>query len=139
MRRNRLIPLVAFASCAGVACFLFYRFPDYDIRILGAGYQRYFAFRSAAVPLLFLIFLHGKRSLTELSFILMSVALGAGLAFGFHLLIDSFEYEDVIFPLVGSLIDGTFVDDRLWLIGNSVVSFVSAYVFYFRLRKAWKQ
>ena len=138
MNRQRLLPIIAFATSAVVSAVLFYRFPDYDISLLGIGNHRYFAFHSAAIPVLFLVFLHSRRPLTALTWILMSVACGAGSALGVHLLIDAFQKKAVIFPIIGSLVDGTFVDDRLWLLANSLVCLVSSYIFWGRVKGAWK-
>jgi len=48
-----------------------------------------------------------------------SFALGVGV----HLLVDCMQPKSVQFPFFGSLVDGTFVDDGIWLLGNSVWAF----------------
>jgi hypothetical protein len=39
---------------------------------------------------------------------------------GCHLLLDVFQPKAVIFPFFGSLVEGTLVDDNLWLLGNAL-------------------
>ena len=50
---------------------------------------------------------------------------GAGLAFGVgcHLLLDVCQPKAVIFPFFGFLVEGSLVDDNLWLLGNAVWCF----------------
>jgi hypothetical protein len=55
---------------------------------------------------------------------ILGVAAG-GLAFGVgcHLLVDTLQPKAVVFPFFGSLVEGTLIDDNLWLLGNAVWCF----------------
>lgn len=52
-------------------------------------------------------------------FTLGTYAMGVGV----HLMIDVFQPKAVIFPFIGSLVNGTLVDDNIWLMGNSLWAF----------------
>ena len=103
--------------------------PDLDISLFGIGGHRNFAFHSAlpaaaAYGLL-------KRFLTKPRSRLarrLAGCLAAGLAAGngVHLAVDVFQPHAVEFPLVGSLVNGTLIDDNLWLGGNAVACFALA-------------
>lgn len=102
-----------------------YGLPDLDIGFLGIGNHRYFLFHSA-IGLhflkkfyLFMVYDMNKIESPELKkFLALS---GAFMSYGvaLHLLIDCFQPKAVIFPFVGSLIDGTILDDNLWLLTNA--------------------
>lgn len=105
-------------------------FPDLDIPTLGIGHHRFFAFHSALAPLLLQKAYHRYIAPVDETPGLASRALGVALgAFaagvGVHLLIDGVFQpgKAVLFPVLGSLVEGTRVDDRLWLIGNSLWCF----------------
>ncbi|MBE3584331.1 MAG: hypothetical protein IMX01_09500 [Limnochordaceae bacterium] len=52
------------------------------------------------------------------------VGLGtAAVGVGLHLLIDVFQPKSIVFPFFGSLVDGTLIDDGLWLLGNALWCF----------------
>ena len=52
---------------------------------------------------------------------ILGAVLGAyAFGVGVHLAIDVSQPKAVIFPLFGSLVDGTLIDDRIWLLGNSL-------------------
>ncbi len=106
----------------GIGIALFFRFPDLDITLLGIGAHRNFLFHSfALVAALFLAVrkLDARRGVIVL---LKSVVAGCGIGIGLHLFADVFQSHPVKFPFVGSLVDGTSVDDRLWLGTNSIGS-----------------
>ena len=48
-----------------------------------------------------------------------TVAAGVGI----HLLVDVFQPKSIVFPFFGSLVEGTLVDDNIWLLGNSLWAF----------------
>ncbi|HHV61703.1 MAG TPA: hypothetical protein GXX51_03565, partial [Firmicutes bacterium] len=101
--------------------------PDLDIKILGIGNHRFFLFHSA---LGLVILRHLYRLWVEknekpekwVSHVRRKVAGmllgGYAVGVGVHLAIDVFQPKAVIFPFFGSLIDGTMVDDNIWLLGN---------------------
>jgi len=107
--------------------------PDLDISTLGIGNHRFFLFHSAiGLAVLQYLYRNWTASLGEeenkwsrrvpkkiSGALLGSVALGVGV----HLAIDVFQPKAVIFPIFGSLIDGTLVDDNIWLLGNSLWAF----------------
>lgn len=110
------------------------RAADADIRILGIGRHRFFLFHSAfgviALRYLYRLWLECeqedsqpgplRRAITKVA----GGALGAyALGVGVHLAIDVFQPKAVIFPFFGSLVDGTLIDDNIWLIGNSLWAF----------------
>ncbi len=114
-------------------------FPDKDISYLGIGAHRYFLFHSAAtVFVVGKLHQHVRERFKEdnglsarigrkiFGVVCGSVALGMGV----HLLLDVFEPKAVMFPLIGSLVHGTLVDDRLWLLGNSMYCFKAAHDMY---------
>ncbi len=108
--------------------------PDLDIRYLGIGRHRFFLFHSSiGLFILRKLYLEWLKSTEEASdywvfrnarrkaagALLGSFALGVGI----HLAIDVFQPKAVIFPFIGSLVKGTLVDDRVWLMGNSLWAF----------------
>lgn len=112
--------LALLGTAAGVL--LFRGFPDRDIALLGIQYHRYFAFHSALVPLaLYWLLVRIRRPLWLLS-LFAGVVAGAGLAFGVHLLVDVFQPKSVVFPLVGTPVRDTLLDDRLWFLVNALAS-----------------
>lgn len=106
--------------------------PDKDIALLGIGAHRYFLFHSALGLAGLKWLLVRYQQATETSpylahHVVRRVAAGAlggaSLAVGIHLLVDVFEPKAIIFPVVGSLFDGTLIDDRIWLLANSLWCF----------------
>lgn len=104
-------------------------FPDFDISTVGIGHHRFFLFHSAIVPtLLRRAYRHYVTgSTTEGSPGIGTRMLGAALSafaagVGVHLLVDGVFQpgKAVLFPVFGSLVTGTLVDDRVWLIGNGL-------------------
>lgn len=107
-------------------------FPDKDISLLGIGNHRYFLFHSAiGVYVLkkfydwYLTEITGREDLTaRVTRKVFGTLVGASaVGVGIHLMIDVFQPKSVVFPFFGSLVNGTLVDDRLWLLGNSLWCF----------------
>lgn len=125
-----LVPVGLFGLAHGLS------FPDLDIPLLGIGYHRFFLFHSA-LGLVALRYFYRQwvekqaypdqwtsRVKKKLGGALLgSFAVGVGV----HLAIDVFQPKAVIFPFIGSLVDGTLVDDNIWLIGNSLWAFKVAH------------
>ena len=121
-----LAPVGIFGLMEGFAA------PDWDITTLGIGYHRYFLFHSA-IGLAVLRHFHQKwhESLQQNSSWnsrakrkVIGALLGATAAgVGIHLLVDVFQPKSIVFPFFGSLIEGTLVDDDIWLLGNSLWAF----------------
>ena len=107
--------------------------PDWDITTLGIGYHRYFLFHSAFGLALLRHFHRQWQARMEEREIgwsgrvkqkVVGALLGAGAAgVGIHLLVDMFQPKSIVFPFFGSLVEGTLVDDNLWLLGNSLWAF----------------
>ncbi|HHW42036.1 MAG TPA: hypothetical protein GXX19_13015 [Syntrophomonadaceae bacterium] len=133
-----------------------YGFPDLDIRELGIGSHRYFLFHSA-LGLVVLRYLYNKWrngvSQGSAGWVQIGlqkaggVLLGASaFGVGVHLMVDVFQPKAVIFPFFGSLLDGTMIDDNIWLLGNSLWAFkIGADLFSlcladeFKMAKEWTQ
>ena len=117
----------AFLLGAAVFAFLTFRFPDLDIKLLGIGKHRYFLFHSAIIPLV-AVWLHRKiRSVPVLGIIAVAFVVGFLAGVGVHLVTDVFQKTKIYFPFIGTLVDGTSVDDRLWEGGNALLCFGSAW------------
>ena len=113
-----------------VPCFFF---PDADIRLLGIRYHRFFLFHSAIVPLvLYLLFLRIPRGpfLRIASLFLSGFSLGIAV----HLLTDVVPRKAVNFLVVGTLVPGTYVDDRLWIVVNMLLGFGLVYLTFRKYR-----
>jgi RHH-type rel operon transcriptional repressor/antitoxin RelB len=90
----------------------FYPFPDFDIRLLGIGYHRYFLFHSAILPLLLYAFVRERMRTWSGNFlngILCAFALGICI----HLGIDAFQSKSVAFPFAKTLVKGTLLAVKL--------------------------
>jgi hypothetical protein len=107
-------------------------FPDRDIRLLGIGSHRYFLFHSALGLVALRHFYRDwmekqadpQRWSSRVKRKVAGAALGSFAAgVGVHLAVDVFQPKAVLFPFIGSLADGTMVDDNVWLIGNSLWAF----------------
>lgn len=105
--------------------------PDKDISLLGIGNHRYFLFHSA-IGLVLLRYLYREwvdddrrqSIVTRLGQKVAGVALGSyALGVAVHLALDVVQPKSVVFPFFGSLVSGTLVDDRIWLLGNSLWAF----------------
>lgn len=121
-----LVPLGAMGLVGGFSA------PDLDISLLGIGYHRYFLFHSAiglaVLRYFYRQWLQGQQCPAGPLGRAANKAAGAALAglsmgVGLHLMIDVFQPKAVIFPFFGSLVDGTLVDDNIWLMGNSLWAF----------------
>ena len=109
-----------------------FTWPDSDISLLGIGNHRFFLFHSGAAAWVI-------KRIYEANFgsqqkeepfgtrvwrKVFGVASATSVfAIGCHLTIDVFQPKSVIFPGIGSLIDGTLVDDNIWLFGNALYCF----------------
>ena len=109
-----------------------FSFPDKDISLLGIGHHRYFLFHSAiglvALRHFYKQWLDAENNNQHFTnrvkrkvsgSLLGSFAMGVGI----HLAVDSFQPKSIVFPFFGSLVNGTLVDDNIWLIGNSLWAF----------------
>jgi hypothetical protein len=107
-------------------------FPDKDISFLGIGNHRYFLFHSGiaiwGMRKLYEVYLNRSGKTSNVGDRVVQSILGiagAGISFGvgLHLIIDVFQPKSIVFPFFGSLINGTLVDDNIWLMGNSLWCF----------------
>lgn len=122
-----LAPVGLFGLVEGFAA------PDWDISTLGIGYHRYFLFHSAIGLVVLRHFYRqwrartleqqsgwcGKVKQKVVGTMFGTVAAGVGI----HLLVDVFQPKSIVFPFFGSLVEGTLVDDNIWLLGNSLWAF----------------
>ncbi|MGI6647601.1 MAG: hypothetical protein ACOX5W_00655 [Bacillota bacterium] len=119
-----LVPVGLFGLTQG------FDMPDLDISLLGIGNHRFFLCHSA-IGLAVLRYFYRRwvesedgRFSSRLGHKVAGVALGScALGVGLHLAIDVFQPKSVVFPFFGSLINGTLVDDNIWLLGNSLWAF----------------
>jgi len=106
-------------------------FPDRDISIFGIGLHRFFLFHSAIIPLLILII---SKIIFKLGDTIEMVVIGFLGSFSFgigvHLFTDVFQTKAIMFPFIGSLVDGTSLDDRIWLIVNISVCLLITVLLY---------
>jgi len=111
-----------------------FKFPDSDISILGIGNHRFFLFHSAiGVYALkkaydyYLLHSSSAKKDDTVSKVIKKVAgtalSGFAAGVGIHLLTDVFQPKSIVFPFIGSLIDGTLIDDNIWLLANSLYCF----------------
>ena len=125
-----LVPVGFFGLSQGMT------FPDLDISLLGIGYHRFFLFHSA-LGLVGLRYFYrqwlekqtepdkwANRVKRKISGALLG---GFAIGVGVHLAIDVFQPKSVVFPFFGSLVDGTLVDDDIWLIANCLWAFKIAH------------
>lgn len=128
------IPLLVIFSITGFA--LSINFPDLDISIFGIGMHRFFLFHSAIIPLLLLVILKIIVKPEDTVEMIVTGFLGSfSLGIGIHLFFDLFQAKAVMFPFIGSLVDGTSLDDRIWLIVNILVCLLISGLLY---RKAFR-
>jgi hypothetical protein len=121
---------------AGIGIALFFRFPDLDIPLLGIGAHRNFLFHSVALVAALFLAVRKLDARRGVNVFVMSVVAGCGIGIGLHLFADMFQSHPVKFPFVGSLVDGTSVDDRLWLGLNSIGSLLLSVGIFRRLKLA---
>lgn len=111
-----------------------FKFPDKDISILGIANHRFFLFHSAiGVYILkkvydnYLLHINSTKKKDNISNIVKKAAgtalSGFAAGIGIHLLVDVFQPKSIVFPFIGSLIDGTLIDDNIWLLSNSLYCF----------------
>lgn len=129
------ISAAAFWAAFASLFIFFERFPDLDIALFGIGAHRNFLFHSGAIVAVFHVMRDkargapvgttGRRGLVLVSDLLLLTA-GAGV--GVHLIVDATiqSGKAVLFPLIGSLVNGTRVDDRLWLAANGLFALALA-------------
>ena len=107
-------------------------FPDLDISILGIGKHRFFLFHSAfavwAMKKLYDTMLakqSGQKTSIDKFVNKVLGVLGGSAAWGVgvHLTIDVFQPKSIVFPFIGSLVNGTLIDDNIWLLGNAIWCF----------------
>ena len=103
-----------FLVILAVSAAALFKFPDLDIPLLGIGNHRYFLFHSAIVPLA------AWYALRRWRFVGLALVAGFALGVGVHLFTDVFQTKSVVFPIVGTLVRGSSVDDRLWEGGNAL-------------------
>jgi hypothetical protein len=127
MQKRKPLFWILFIAGITIIAISTFRFPDLDIRFLGIGKHRHFLFHSAIVPLITLRVLKPIRRISFLNVIVTAAAIGFLVGIGVHLFTDVFQTKSVYFPFIGSLIDGTSIDDRLWEGGNSLICFGSAW------------
>jgi hypothetical protein len=110
-------------------------FPDIDILLLGIGGHRNFLTHSAAGPavgswLAAWVEQHAcvHRAIEYLSPLAGGFSVGFSVGVGSHLMIDgTFQgSKAVLFPLIGSLVGGTLLDDDIWLLANAAGCFAIA-------------
>ena len=129
--------LIYVISITIIGVILFFRFPDLDISILGIGLHRYFLFHSAIFPLIiFVISLFIKKPVF-INLLSKSFSGCFSVAIGVHLFTDIFQNTAVYFPFIGTLIKGTSLDDRIWIIVNMIICFIFAFISYFSVWKIY--
>lgn len=106
--------------------------PDLDITTLGIGNHRFFLFHSALGLVVLRMFYKNwlysqsdpDKFFSRVSRKISGVALGSfAMGVSLHLAVDVFQPKSIVFPFFGSLINGTLVDDNIWLLGNSLWAF----------------
>jgi hypothetical protein len=109
-----------------------YSFPDKDISLLGIGNHRFFLFHSGVaiwcIRKLYeaqLARAGNSRLLRDraVNKILGVMAGSAAFGVGCHLAVDIMQPKSIVFPFIGSLVQGTLVDDDIWLLANSIWCF----------------
>lgn len=120
-RASVMVPVSAIGLGKGLCA------PDMDISLLGIGAHRYFIFHSAiglAVLRHYYFKWQGNEAPKGLAGKAAGALLGAyAIGVGLHLASDAVHPKAVIFPFFGSLVDGTMVDDNIWLLANSLWAF----------------
>ena len=56
-----------------------------------------------------------------MSFVFLGIVAGFSVGVGVHLFTDIFQSAPIKFPLIGSLVNGKSVDDRLWIGINMII------------------
>lgn len=120
-----------------IGIILFFRFPDLDISILGIGLHRYFLFHSAIFPLLIFIISSFIKKPVFINLLIKSFSGAFSTAVGIHLFTDIFQNKAVYFPFIGTLIKGTSLDDRIWIIVNMIICFILTLFSYLSIWKIY--
>jgi VIT1/CCC1 family predicted Fe2+/Mn2+ transporter len=128
-RMTKRIRIVFYLVGSALIAIPFFFFPDADISILGIKYHRFFLFHSAIVPFVLYFLLAGiRRGLpAKIAALFLS---GFALGVSAHLLTDVVPRKAVNFLVAGTLVPGTYADDRLWIIGNMLLGFLLVYLGY---------
>jgi hypothetical protein len=129
--------LIYVISITIIGLILFFRFPDLDISILGIGLHRYFLFHSAIFPIIVFIITGFFKKPQFILIILKSFCGAFSTAIGVHLFTDIWQNTAVYFPFIGTLVKGTSIDDRIWIIVNMIVCFVLAFLSYLIIWKIY--
>ena len=121
-----LVPTGLFSLSAG------FGFPDKDISLLGIGNHRFFLFHSGVAVWMMRKVYEAQLARTGDSRLLrdrvvnkiVGVAAGtAAFGVGCHLFVDILQPKSIVFPFLGSLVQGTLIDDDLWLLANGLWCF----------------
>ena len=124
--KKRTVSILILLAGVIVIAILTFPFPDIDIKLLGIGRHRYFLFHSAILPLTAARIFRPLSRSGALRLLLLVLLMGFLTGVGIHLVTDIFQYKAVIFPFIGSLVDGTSADDRIWTAVNAILCFASA-------------
>lgn len=131
-RAGSYTKMAVFIPVGWITFFSAFGFPDKDISILGIGNHRFCLFHSGISIWMIrkLYETHPARTSNTgitndkiVGKILAVIGASAAFGVGCHLLVDTFQPKSVIFPFFGSLINGTIVDDNIWLLGNAIWCF----------------
>ena len=112
---------IFFLALMGFVAFVTFRFPDLDIKLLGIGRHRNFLFHSAIFPSVALWLVYRIKPKELVRFVLLGIVAGFSVGVGVHLFTDIFQSAPIKFPFIGSLVNGTSVDDRLWIGINMII------------------
>jgi hypothetical protein len=126
---SKRLNVILFISITLIGSTIFYFFPDLDISLLTIKYHRFFLFHSVIIPYLLYILLIRFR--TKLPTIIATIVLSC-ITFGIsvHLITDIVPRKTVNFIIVNTLIEGTYVDDMLWIILNMLLGFLLVYILF---------
>ncbi len=127
MKANIRTVILLLLLIAGIV--VFFKFPDLDISLLGIGKHRHFLFHSAFFPAAVYLLIGSIFKRTIVITISMAISMAFAFAIGIHLLTDLFQFKAIYFPIIGNLVYGTSLDDKIWLGANVLgcmrVSFLS--------------
>ncbi len=139
LEQRMLIELGIIVPASLISLYHGFLVPDLDIPLLGIGWHRHFLFHSALAAYAsrkfyeYYITFVAEKANTTAKKVLGAVLAAGAVGIGVHLLADgSFGLLDgeksVVFGLPGitkinTAVTGTFVDDNLWLLGNSLWAF----------------
>ena len=136
MSKNKPLLIIFIGLISIIGFILSLNFPDLDIRIFGIGMHRFFLFHSAIIPLLLFILAKLIFKLKDYLEVMIIAFCGSfSLGIGIHLFFDVFQSKAIMFPFIGSLIDDTSLDDRIWLIVNILICLLFSFILYKRIVK----